>query len=408
LKNIKPDIRFFEKDEVDKRFELILSEVKDGMSVEQVSSIIHKHLESGFIHILPLNSNSLKVFRVTIPYDGFNEKLISCYSYPRKKNLIKTQRANIANHPVFYCSLDPLTAILEMKENLSLNSQFYISEWELDLSFGIKAHSLLYSDVGINAESLTEISRSHEKMLQTFLLDDNPKVIEGFLHTVKKIADTFLDNSIKGYLIPSSYAHNILYSTFENTKGKIDIPILLYPSVQNEFGSINLALHPRIAKEPILKLIRTYDVEMGKNNDDSIRSININKRIVFNGKPDFQFYEKCAFQIIEFRIESSKVKFSDNSIFDTKSIQENRFIEKEISLLEYLENEVKTNIFNSLIQFEPKDQLENPLRYEGNTYRQIAIVKTNQSLSLIINKKKKVLADILIEIIWRNEWKKID
>lgn len=408
MNKITPDIRFFEKEKVDEKFELIFSEVKEGMSAKEVSSIIHKHLESSFINILPLNSNCLTVFRVTIPYDGFDEKLMSCYSYPKNKNLVNTQRANIAESPVFYCTLDPLTAILEMKDNLTTNSQFHISEWELDLSTGVKAHSLLYSDIGLNAESFTEITHSHEELLRTFLSDEDPKLIDGFLHSVKKIADTFLNTDDKGYLIPSSYAHNILYSTFEDTNGQIDIPILLYPSVQNQFGSINLALHPRIAREPFLKLIRAYDVEMGKNNDDSIRSININKRLVFNGKPESQFNEKCGFQITEYHVESSKVKFSDNSIFETKNIQEYRFIEKEMSLLEYLENEVKTNILYSLIRFEPKDQLENPLRYEGNTYRQIAVVKTNQSLSLLINKKKKVLAVILIEIIWRNEWQKTD
>ncbi len=408
MNNIKSDIRFFEKDEVNKRFELIFSEVKVGMSAKQVSSIIHKHLESGFINILTLNSSSLTVFRVTIPYDEFDEKLMHCYSYPKNKNLIKTQRANIAEFPVFYCSLDPLTAILEMKNNLITNSQFHISEWELDLSTGIKAHSLLFSDIGLNAESFTEITHSHEEMLRTFLSHEDPKLIEGFLHSVKKIADTFLNNDDKGYLIPSSYAHNILYSTFEETNGQIDIPLLLYPSVQNEFGSINLAIHPRIAKEPFLKLKRTYDVEMGKNSDDSFRSININKRSIFDGKSEYQFNEKCVFQIIEYCVDSSKVKFSDNSIFETKSIKENRFIENEMSLLEYIENEVRINILNMLIRFEPKDQLENPLRYEGNTYSQIAVVKTNKSLSLVINQEKRVLSDIIIEVIWKNKWQKID
>jgi len=401
----KPDIRILTKELAEKRFDNIFSSIKKGMTPKEIHSIVHTNLESGFIHILPLQSPFLKLYRVTVPYDGFNEMELKSYSFPPDKNKVTTQRANIDEYPVFYSSLEPITSILETEKVMSNGGSFYISEWELDLTSGIKIHSLLYSEIALQSKSLNELVMAHEKMISSLVVNPDEKLIEGFKYSVKRIADTFLLEEEDNYLFSSAYAHYLMHDTYHETNGVVDIPVIMYPSVKDKSGGVNLAIHPRVSNSKQLNLIRTFEVVLNTK-DESAFSIDLLKRSQFNGNESAQFHEQLQFTITNYDILNSKIVFKDGGITDSQSIINVPLNEVEFDLKDYLLGNVRDTVINELKKYSPKEELENPWHFEGNTYQNTVHIVTNETLSIGKENAKRIISKILIPITWKNEWVK--
>lgn len=400
----KPDIRILTKELAEKRFENIFSSIKKGMTPKEIHSIVHSNLESGFIHILPLQSPFLKLYRVTVPYDGFNETEIKSFSFPPDKNKVTTQRANIDEYPVFYSSLEPITSILETEKAMSNGGSFYISEWELDLTTGVNIHSLLYSDIALQSKSLNDIVTAHEKMISSFIVNPDDKLIEGFKYSVKRIADTFLLED-DDYLFSSAYAHYLMHDTYSETEGVVDVAVIMYPSVKDKFGGVNLAIHPRVSSSKQLQLIKTYEVSLSAKDETDFR-IDLLKRSIFKGQDIAQFHEKLQFTITNYDILNSKIVFKDGGITDSQSIINVPLNEVVFDLKDYLLGIVRDSVINELKKYSPKEDLENPLHFEGNTYQNTVHIVTNETLSIGKEEARRIISKVLIPITWKNEWVK--
>ena len=92
--------------------------------------------------------NDIIIYRITDTYEGLNPNDVNCYSYRRPFSQVCQGRANIAGKPVFYGSLDVVTAIAEMKGRIKTNEKYYISKWRL------KTDNLLMCVLMVNSKTL--------------------------------------------------------------------------------------------------------------------------------------------------------------------------------------------------------------------------------------------------------------
>jgi hypothetical protein len=100
------------------------------------------------ISLLEPNDNEIFLYRISDSYKGLNPNDVNCFSYRRPFNSVGLGRANISGKPVFYGSLDVVTAISEMKGKIKPNEKFYISRWRL------KIDNLLKCVLMVNSKTL--------------------------------------------------------------------------------------------------------------------------------------------------------------------------------------------------------------------------------------------------------------
>lgn len=244
-KKIEFEFTFLNEEELTQRFENILTLCTPEKSPSEISQIIHKQTINRFVFGQNLTKNipNLELHRVTIPtFKGFNESKISSFSYPPKE-VSKRGRANLENHPVFYCSLSQKTATMEMKDLLSKGVEFYISQWTLNFENPIFLHSLMYNSDTMNESGIRfSLAESVEEKISDFnthLKGLPTKFNNSIVHMQKSFGNLFALSTEEYYHITSSYAHEILYnfgSRFSST------PIIMYPSVIHSEEGINFAI----------------------------------------------------------------------------------------------------------------------------------------------------------------------
>jgi hypothetical protein len=244
--------------------------------VKRIEEILGKEFGILINYMIPLKHKDLKLkfFRVR-ELDTFqNINLIREHSYP-PIDITRMGRCNFPKYPVFYCSNDPMTALLEVARNYGkMDAKYCISKWELmspneELVFQSFLQSPLPSENHFNSlqKNLTErINEPFEISLNTSL-DEERK--EGLLEYL-----SFLDNSFitdHNYSLSASLAYRAL---FVSHNYRADI--LMYPSVQTMNKGVNLALNPNFV-ENNLRLKRLYEVSLENYNTQT-------------GKIDVTFY----------------------------------------------------------------------------------------------------------------------
>jgi hypothetical protein len=267
--------------------------------VKTIEDILSKEFGILINHLTPFKHKdfSLKFFRVR-EFDTFqNISLIREHSYP-PLNLTKMGRCNFPKYPVFYCSNDAMTALLEVARNYGkLDKRFCISKWELtgkeeELIFQNFLQAPLPPENHFNVlqKSLRErINEPFEKSLNEGLDEERKK---GLLEYLTFLDDNFIADD--NYSLSASLAHRALYI---NHNYRADI--LMYPSVQTNFRGVNMALNPNFV-ENNLKMTRLYEVSLenynpktGKINVTFYRYAEIKKNIIWwsNLSPDDKNYE---------------------------------------------------------------------------------------------------------------------
>lgn len=209
----------------------------------------------------PLNFN-FKLFRVREFSQIKNKNLFCEYSYP-PPFYTTNGRCNFRNHPIFYCSNNPITALLEVVRNTDYKSKkFCISTWSLinnnkDFIMGSflqsKLHPLnLFQQFADNLIDKIDETFEHQ-------LTESQKlgIIEfyNFLDS-KFIEDT--DYSISAYL-----SHKKLYANHNYASDMV-----IYPSVQTEAKSVNFAIHPNFV-DNCMNIERFYIVELNDYNSET-------------------------------------------------------------------------------------------------------------------------------------------
>jgi len=221
--------------------------------------------EFGFIFspLWPLKQEvfTFNFFRVR-EVDSFqNISLIREHSYPPIQ-ITSMGRCNFPNYPVFYCSNDPLTALLEVvRDNNITNKKYCISKWEFqptvdELYFQTFLQTELPSDNFFNElkkQLIKKIDQPFEKSFNKKLDKDRK---DGILKYLEFLDSIFIDN--KNLSLSASLAHRSLYANHN-----LRTDILMYPSIQTNKKGVNLAINPNFA-ENNLKLTRLYEVSLQK------------------------------------------------------------------------------------------------------------------------------------------------
>jgi hypothetical protein len=205
-------------------------------------------------------------FRVRPLSEFKNIDLIREHSYP-PIDVVKMGRCNFPKYPVFYCSTNLGTALLEVAKNNN-NVRYCISCWEL-----------IKSDQKIIFESFMQTSLPPNNLFIQIKQNIDKKINEPFIKTYNKnLRKTqknglleyleYLDSSFvkdTDYSISATLAHRTLFARHE-----FKTDVLMYPSVQSLKNGVNLAIRPNFVDNN-LRLHRLYI--LGLNSYDLLRGL---------------------------------------------------------------------------------------------------------------------------------------
>lgn len=166
--------------------------------------------------------------------------LIREYSYP-PIDKVGLNRCNYKRKPVFYCSQDPRTAILETIKEENTEVTFCISVWEnqtQEAGYRYRLASFLQSVTNENNPAHSIKMRAHQLLVDKLKEENVPEnEIEGVVTLRQYFHDAFVDPN--SYNISAFLAHKSIF--------KEETDVLLYPSVQSNGNSYNLAISPNFA-----------------------------------------------------------------------------------------------------------------------------------------------------------------
>ncbi|WP_422079760.1 RES domain-containing protein [Ulvibacterium sp.] len=259
----------------------------------------------------------LPIFRVREVNSFTNISQFSEHSYP-PINLTGFNRCNFPKSPVFYCSDNPMTALMEVVRNTDYKQRkFCISKWELinsDEQFAFQTflqtelHRDNYYGVLKNAE-IDQLDEPFENKL-----DRERKA--GLLEYLKFLHSVFISD--ESYALSASIAHRTL-----NAKHNLATDILMYPSIQTQYKGVNMAINPnfvdnmmRVQRFYIVEL-ENYNIENGKFNVSISKYGDIKKNIIFwkNLNPEDRIYKN--YMLTDFRsLLDDNFKWEFNKVKD--------------------------------------------------------------------------------------------
>lgn len=208
------------------------------------------------------NNKFLKNFFRVRPLAEFNNiELIREHSYP-PIDIVKMGRCNFPKYPVFYCSTNPGTALLEVARYNS-NVKYCISSWELIQSDQkIIFESFMQTPLPPNNLFIPIKQNINNKINEPFIKSFNKKLRktqkDGLLEYLKYLDSSFVNDT--DYSISATLAHRTLFAghTFKTD-------VLMYPSVQSLKNGVNLAIRPNFVDNN-LRLNHLYILSLNSYN----------------------------------------------------------------------------------------------------------------------------------------------
>ncbi|WP_018343526.1 RES domain-containing protein [Cytophaga aurantiaca] len=371
------DISVHTEEQVEQIFSQIVSSCNELQNHSEIQKIITKSLGGGIILIWEFHSKShpLKIYRVTpiSDADWFQIDQKSTYSYPPKPEI---GRANIKDEPVFYASLDIITAIREMKNKLTAGNSFFVSEWKFIPKKTIYAHCLILNSTTQSSEDqiLYELADNHASQLEKLFNGTSKSISKGMAHAVRKMGDLFTIPGSSKYNITSAYAHGIIY---EARKQNAYMPILIYPSVENHHEGINFAIHPELIQNESVELQRVFKFFIPSECDLSLKEFD-NLQITERG-----IYKKS---IMEWQIlrASSKIGDKENVCVKTENgefirgenVLKFKFISSGNTIDDFIQRELKSDTLASIIGTLAEEQeIEDSINYQEKESEEIFIIR---------------------------------
>lgn len=229
--------------------------------LKEVQSVLFKEFEflPNFVKFLKPQKFSLPIFRVREVESFTNISLFSEHSYP-PINLTSFGRCNFPKNPVFYCSNDPMTALLEVVRDSDFkNIKYCISRWEIidsdnEFAFQTFLHTELDEQNHFSILKAAEIEQLNIPFENK--LSEDKKA--GLKELIKFLHSSFIND--KNYFLSASLAHRTLYA-----EHNFATDILLFPSVQTKFKGVNMAIHPNFV-DNMMRVLRFYIVEIDNYN----------------------------------------------------------------------------------------------------------------------------------------------
>jgi len=189
-------------------------------------------------------------YRATLPFDGFEEKAISCFSYPKNPGL---QRCNIPKHPVFYCSDNSSICINEALNSKQFDTfplNIYLSTWKISQARKWKILPFIFF-------TLPTINKAHEYA---------EKNREGLFEKYKEqISETDIECYIQFYHDEFRKKDSYAFSSIVSHKFlcQEDNDIVFFPSVQVEAEGNNYAINTKWIDNKIIfcSKVHKYRIE---------------------------------------------------------------------------------------------------------------------------------------------------
>jgi hypothetical protein len=279
------EYEFFKKETIIEQYERIKKEITPNLTYSEIISRFSEFRSNGTVITKTYDKSSEEIilYRVTQKYDGFDKNLKDKYSHPPSKKT-KQARANLAEHPVLYTSIDLLTAISEMKNKLKIGEKFYISKWRIHFKKNVITHLLLVNSTTASSENpIKKISSNQIKLLKSSIQNIPEEYQEGYIESIKQLGDLFATPSDKYYHFTSAYSHYVLYGVREQNAF---VDMLFYPSVENDQKSINVAIHPDFVKSNQMSLEEVYEVAIKENTlkykKNGVIGLNIYRKGIFS------------------------------------------------------------------------------------------------------------------------------
>lgn len=403
---MKPNFEVFTKEIIDKQFEEIKKICTVDLEHKELMALFHKTLVNRIMPAMIYDQDSYgpTIYRVTKVYPGFDPSIKRSYSYPPNPS---RGRANIAGHPVFYASLDFMTALAEMKNNIEVGEIFYVSKWKLKFNQNVFAHHLiLNSETVKEGHQLNGIAKNHHNQLSGMVAGVSEELSNGFTYAVEKIGDLYLSPNDEMYHITAAYSHELLYSDQE----KIDIPIICYPTVENHQNSINWAIHPRFADSDNMQLEEVFELSFSENKIKETGQLKFNiHRKGHNRDNEIQDWKVPSFEITEMGFEDLQVftysKELYNSIEATQLIVGNDNTPLKI----WIERTLRTKDFYDYLYLQDaSNEHENVITASELNYGDTIIVEIDNGAAEIITPKGKTyIHRLAIPLKWKKSYTEI-
>jgi hypothetical protein len=238
-----------------------ITENKDFEKLQkELNEFFMNHLKFMAFPFLQMESSKIfdKVYRIRKHDNSIDTSQISEYSYPPANCIKNFSRANLPYHPVFYCSPDAKTSIIETirpDTNLTEDNIYLLSEWNFrpNYIFNITPFILGNTSDSNPFKPLSDLFKNKLIEASDKLSDEQIEVV---LETIKLFSSLFVKND--NYALTSYIANKYLYA---NHSFRSDI--FIYPSIQTEKHTVNYAISPNTVLEK-MQLSRVFSIRMNE------------------------------------------------------------------------------------------------------------------------------------------------
>lgn len=235
----------YQKPFYDKAIENVLN-IPDTLPYEEIIKAIHEKFPLPLQYMGVFEESlwkTLTLYRIRYPSKDEIVDESNYKSFGYNPNPSIAGRANLPNESVFYGSTEKQTCYREMKEEVVPNSTIiYLSKWGIrnvptDICYrNFLLSTITKKDKDDKLTLASELSNAISKNLEAIVPEMPDEVKECFMYAQKRFSEIFTASKDK-YHISSALSHQI----FSTLKGNYEMPIIMYPSVQDDNG-INMAI----------------------------------------------------------------------------------------------------------------------------------------------------------------------
>lgn len=234
----------------------------EGLSAED---IYHKFYN--IVEVLPLYDgilnpekfNQIPFYRTRLNINSQNEdtSLVMTYSFPPANICKDNGRANLAGKSVFYCSNDPIAAIIECKPEIG--NEGYLSVWEGIAKREVKSGIFLPNNLPRMNHWDILGQESYENWTK-YISENHPNYSKHFVELYDFINKKFIDEK-KPYPLTSFLSNEMLFNNSHKD-------FFIYPSVIANSKLSNIAFHPNSVIENLKfsKVIKFKVINIENNN----------------------------------------------------------------------------------------------------------------------------------------------
>lgn len=194
------------------------------------------------------------LFRATFSFDGFDERKLSCFSYPQNPGL---NRCNIPKHPVFYCSDSSSICIDEVLNGNNFENfpiYLYLSVWNVSVERKWKILPFIFLTLPTINQAYGYAEKNRQTLFEKYKNHISETDIQSYIQFYH---DEFRKRDC--YNFSSIVSHKFLYEDNHD--------IILYPSVQVEAEGNNYAINTKWIDNKTIICSKAFKYRIEKDKD---------------------------------------------------------------------------------------------------------------------------------------------